>query len=169
MLIAELKPEHCERILSELTDRFGFDKKIFNSFEFYRTKDNVYACTKGAIELAKGIAGVQDLGFAFARFGVNLKITTNIVQMIGRHASKNFVSVSEKEAKQFIAGKDIELSKDKAEQSSANVASQQQTENATNGFVIIRFGADNLGVGFLRGPSLKNLLPGAKKLPTFDF
>src|SRR3989344_9069684 len=135
MLIAELKPEHCERILSELTDRFGFDKKIFNSFEFYRTKDNVYACTKGAIELAKGIAGVQDLGFAFARFGVNLKITTNIVQMIGRHASKNFVSVSEKEAKQFIAGKDIELSKDKAEQSSANVASQQQTENATNGFV----------------------------------
>jgi len=152
MLIAELKPEHCERILSELTDRFGFDKKIFNSFEFYRTKDNVYACTKGAIELAKGIAGVQDLGFAFARFGVNLKITTNIIQLIGRFAKKNFVTLNNREARQFIAGEDINLEKEQS--------------TAINGFVIVRFGNDNLGVGFLRDKNLKNLLPGAKQLPT---
>ncbi len=155
MQIIELKPEQHERILSELIERFGFDKKVFDEFEFYRTKDNVYVCAKGAIDLAKGIAGVQDLGFAFARFGANVKITTNIVQMIGKFAKKNFVEVSEKEAKQFISGKDFELDK-------------EQTANAANGFVIVRFGADNLGVGFLRENTLKNLLPGAKQLPTFN-
>src|SRR3989344_7931579 len=152
MKIEMLKPEQRERILSELIERFGFDKKIFDSFEFYRTKDNIYACSRGAIETAKAIAGVQDLGFAFARFGVNLKITTNIVQMIGKFAAKNLVSVSEREAKRFIAGEDINLEKEQS--------------TATNGFVIVRFGSDNLGVGFLRGLILKNLLPGAKQLPT---
>ena len=152
MKIEMLKPEQRERILSELIERFGFDKKIFDSFEFYRTKDNIYACSRGAIETAKAIAGVQDLGFAFARFGVNLKITTNIVQMIGKFAAKNLVSVSEREAKRFIAGEDINLEKEQS--------------TATNGFVIARVGNDNLGVGFLRGLILKNLLPGAKQLPT---
>ncbi|MEK6807859.1 MAG: hypothetical protein AABX75_02410 [Nanoarchaeota archaeon] len=155
MLIAELKSEQKEKILSELIERFGFDKKVFDSFEFYRTKDNVYICAKGAIELAKGIAGVQDLGFAFARFGVNLKITTNIIQLVGRFAKKNFVILNNKEAKLFIAGEDIVLEKEQS--------------TATNGFVIARFGTDNLGVGFLRGLSLKNLLPGAKVLRTFNF
>jgi len=153
MKIELLKSEQYERILSELIERFEFDKTVFDMFEFYRTKDNVYACSKGAIELAKGIAGVQDLGFAFARFGVNVKITTNIVQMIGKFAEKNFIDLNGAEARQFIAGEDINLEK------------EQNT--ATNGFVIVRFGADNLGVGFLRGTLLKNLLPGAKQLPTF--
>lgn len=155
MKIELLKSEQRERVLSELIERFGFDKKVFDSFEFYKTKDSVYACSKGAIELAKGIAGVQDLGFAFARFGANLKITTNIVQIIGRLAEKNFIALNSREARQFIAGEDINLEK-------------EQT-NATNGFVIARFGNDNFGVGFLRSLNLKNLLPGAKKLPTFNF
>ncbi|MBI4095232.1 MAG: hypothetical protein HY438_00050 [DPANN group archaeon] len=152
MKIELLKSEQRERVLSELIERFGFDKKVFDSFEFYRTKDNVYACSKGAIELAKGIAGVQDLGFAFARFGVNLKITTNIVQLIGRFAKKNFIVLNSREARQFIAGEDV--------------AFEEGQTNATNGFVIVRLGDDNLGVGFLRDKNMKNLLPGAKQLPT---
>src|SRR3989338_9873666 len=106
MKIEMLNLEQRERILSELIERFEFDKKVFDVFEFYRTKDNVYACSKEAIELAKGIAGVQDLGFAFSRLGVNLKITTNAIQLIGRFAKKNFIVLAWEEAKQFIAGKD---------------------------------------------------------------
>ena len=156
MLIRQLESDQREKILTELIERFGFDKKIFEQFSFYKTKDNIYVCAKGAIELAKGIAGVQDLGFAFARLGANVKITTNIVQLIGKFAAKNFISISDRQAKEFISGKDFNLE-------------TEQIKNATNGFIIVRLAADNLGVGFLRGLNVKNLLPGAKQLPTFNF
>ena len=148
MKVKQVIGEQKKKLLGKLIERFGFPEYIFDGYDFYLGKQEIKICAKDMISKIENIPNIYDAGFTFAKLGANVKLSTAIVQVLGKFATKNIVNLTVEQAIDFISGRDIAKSCD----------------NYTNGFVIARFKEDNLGVGFLRGNQLKNLVPGAKRL-----
>jgi len=150
MKVKPLIGEQKQKLLGKLIERFGFPADIFEEYDFYLLPSEIKICAKGLISAVENIPNIYDAGFAFAKLGVNVKPSTQTVQLFGKFAKKNIIELKFEEAVDFISGRDFSVT--------------ASTENCTNGFVIVKFNDDNLGAGFLRGTELKNLVPGAKRL-----
>ncbi|MFH0869386.1 MAG: hypothetical protein V1839_04120 [archaeon] len=150
MKVKVLTGEQKQKLLGKLIERFGFPAGVFDEYEFYLLPEEIKICAQGVISAVENIPNIYDAGFTFAKLGVNVKPSTQAVQIFGKFAKKNIIELNFEEAVDFISGRDFYPT--------------ASTENCTNGFVIVRFKEDNLGPGFLRGNQLKNLVPGAKRL-----
>lgn len=146
------KVERME-ILGALETRFGWKQAIFDDFGFLQSSDKIWICSKECLEHdIKGLK-IETIGLLFARQGFqrDVKPTTNIVQLFGKHTTTNVIELTDEQTYTFLHGLDI-----------AGIQA-----DASDGYVIIRRGEDYLGVGILRQGKLKSQVPKARRIKKF--
>lgn len=136
--------------LGFLEERFGLQKEAFSGFSFYEGPDKIYIFSQDLP--SKDLAGLKivQTGIVAGRvFGdrERFKPTTNLLQIFGRFATRNFVELEESEKEDFIRGLDID-----------------GVFEVDEGFVIVKFREDVLGCGLYSGGKLKNQIPKSRRL-----
>src|SRR3989338_3718520 len=102
MEIVKMSPKEIIEVFDTLSERFGFDKKIFYIFDYYKSsKGRIFIASKDINEIIKGMKFVT-LGFIFCRKNGSVKPSSNFIQLCGNLASKNFIEVDSKQAVEFI-------------------------------------------------------------------
>ena len=141
-----MKKKEFESLLESLNERFGFPVKIFEDFAFLLSKERVYIVSKDlpALENVK----IVTQGFLFARLDKTTKPSTNMIQLFGKHATKNIVELEKQEVEVLIYGEDI----------------PKETKNTNDGYVILRYKNYNLGCGLLKEGKLTGLIPKGKRM-----
>ncbi len=94
---------------------------------------------------------IESRGLLFGRFFKKqdkFKPTTNLLQVFGKHASKNVVEIDEGEKEKYIRGFDLE-------------------KEIEEGYVILKCKKDILGCGLYRDKRIKNQIPKAKIIPQY--
>ena len=148
MEIIKMSVKEITEVFDTLSERFGFDKRIFYNFNYYKSsKGRIFIASKEISEIVKAIKFVT-LGFIFCRKNVSVKPSSNFIQIFGKAATKNFIDVNNTLAMQFILGYDLAAENTKAE----------------DGYVIIRYKNYSLGVGMLKENTIKNMLPKGKRM-----
>ena len=137
------------QIFSIIEERFGLDRSLFDGLEFFeRSKGRVFAVSKGAsvqLNNAKPVTA----GLLFARVHGSVKPSSNIIQLFGSKATKNFLVLDKEQAKQFIQGFDLDVS---------------DFQGCTDGYIIIKYNSFPLGVGLLKTGKIKNMLNKGKRI-----
>lgn len=140
-------------ILSALETRFGWTKEIFDDFGFLQSSDKIWICSKECLKDYVTGLKIETIGLLFARKGYqrDVKPTTNIVQLFGKHTTKNMVSLTDEQTYTFLHGLDIDT----------------VSTDASDGYVIVHRGEDYLGVAILRDGRLKSQVPKARRIKKF--
>ncbi|MEO0138557.1 MAG: hypothetical protein ABIL16_05645 [candidate division WOR-3 bacterium] len=136
-----------EQLLKFLDERFGIGEDVFKGFKFVQRGDDVWIMSQ---DIPDNLKDINRAGLRFAR-GVsrNIKITTAVIQLFGKYATKNVVNISEEHLWDFLAGRDIIVGK---------------LEGVERGQVIVKFGEDVLGLGLYDGEKIKNQIPKARRI-----
>lgn len=135
-----------DEVLSYIESRFGISREVFQNYKFKVKGGDVWIFSKDAPE---NLNGLNRIGLRFARgLGKNIKLTTAVIQIFGRYATKNVYEISEEKLEDFLRGKDIEIG---------------EVNNIDKGQVIVKFGEDILGSALYDGKTLKNQIPKARR------
>ncbi|MEO0077617.1 MAG: hypothetical protein ABIK86_01265 [candidate division WOR-3 bacterium] len=129
------------RQVSELAQRFGIDPTVLDSLGFEHGQGAVFVGTRKVMAFRT----VRPLrrGLRLCRiFPRTVKPTTAAMQILGRRAKRNCISVSEEQARQLINGSELEIEAD-----------------VEDGFVIVRWQEFVIGVGQYRRPRLISCIP----------
>ena len=81
-----------------------------------------------------------------ARIHGTVKPSTNLLQMFGKLAKRNFLELSREDAIRFIRGEDLD------------------SKEGDDGYVILKHKGIPLGCGLLKEGHIKNMVPKAKRL-----
>ena len=136
-----------EFILSGLEERFGLGQSLFEHFLFFEaTKGRVFITSKIPHE-ALGYY-IQTLGQLFCRLDATVKPSTNMIQIFGKHATKNVLELEKTDAQKAITGFDLEI----------------KESNCSDGYVILKYKNFFLGCGLLKNGQVKNMIPKAKRI-----
>ena len=156
-------------VLKWIEDRFGIPRKLFSRFSLYSDqKGRVFLAPKNLA--AEGIA--VSVGMQIARIESRLKAehggksqshetevppsffrlkpSTNLLQLFGRHAARNALSVAKEQAVAYAKGDDIKLS--------------QKPAGVSDGYVLLKYLGCPLGCGLLKEGQIKNVLPKARRM-----
>jgi len=119
-----------------LIERFGIPKEIARKFKFVERGRSVWAFT-GEIIAEKW----ESLGIRAFRIGKDIKPTTDFLRLIGKHATKNVVFISQEEASDFMKGMILKC------------------DEELHGYVIVRTDKFILGCGFCKDGKLISMIP----------
>ncbi len=134
--------------ISYLGGRFGIPGSVFDNHSLYLgPKGRLYL---GPSQVPPSLKIVSP-GLLVARAEGGIKPSTNLFQLFGNLVSKNYVELCEGSVKKFVKGEDL-------------LISQKERGSATDGYVLVRFRDYNLGCALLKGGTLKNQVPKAKRL-----
>ncbi len=132
--------------LNFLEHRFGIERSVFENYALVEDRD-IWVTSKEAAGFEmkfwrrKGIRLVRI-------FKKSFKFTTAGMQIFGRYAKKNVVTIGEEELGRFLKGENIKINVD----------------NVEEGQVIVKFGEDIIGSAIYRNGMLKNQLPKGRRL-----
>ena len=136
-----------EAILSDLEERFGLDQNIFEPFLLFEaTKGRIFITSKIPHESLNYY--IQTLGQLFCRLDATVKPSTNMIQIFGKHATKNVLELEKKDAQNAITGFDLEI----------------KESACSDGYVILKYKNFFLGCGLLKDGKVKNMIPKAKRI-----
>jgi len=166
------------KVLDELIRRFGFPDDLFRDWETVDHDTDVFITTPEVASFTR-VKPVRK-GIRLARtFPHGVKPTTNAVQLLGRHATRNVIELDAAQAQAFIQGETVQS----AECGMRNAESSHRFRrlrqlpicgNLCNlrlssgecgmrsvepGFVIVRHAGFTLGVGLYKPGSLKSQIP----------
>ncbi|MBD3210779.1 hypothetical protein GF318_05340 [Candidatus Micrarchaeota archaeon] len=134
-----------KEILHYFRERFGIPPSCFQTFSLYAaSRGRIYVGPETTIPRPEPVS----VGILAARTGNAIKPTTAILQLLGRHATRNIVRISRKDAEKFAGGQDLKAG---------------ETE-ATEGYVLVSYQDTPLGCGFLKGGTVRSMIPKAKRL-----
>lgn len=129
------------RQVYDLAERFGIPADIVEQLSFEWGTGAIFVGTREVMEF--DLVRPMRRGMRLLRvFPHSLKPTTWAMQMLGRHASRNVIDVTEEQAVSLVRGKSLRLE-----------------AAAEDGFVLIRCRGFIVGVGFYRRPMLKSQIP----------
>ncbi len=136
-----------DELLSYIESRFGISREVFENYKFKVKGRDVWIFSEDAPEDLKGLNRV---GLRFARgLGKSVKLTTAVIQIFGKYATRNVYEISEEKLEDFLRGKDVEIG---------------EVNSIDRGQVIVKFGEDILGSALYDGKTLKNQIPKARRL-----
>lgn len=142
----ELKP-----IFALMKDQWDFDKKLAHAF-FLTGKDRLYIIGRAVDALDLKKLRINSLGLYFGELrNGELRLSIEGSQIVGPHATKNIVELSQEEKKQWLQGIDLDKPCD------------------NQGFVLIKAGDDFIGCGKCKEGRILNFVPKARRLFTADF
>jgi len=134
-------------ILDFLKERFGIEEGVFEGFKFVKVGDDVWIMSE---DVPQKLHGINRVGLRFARgTSRNPKITTAVLQLFGKFATKNIIYIDEEQLKDYIMGKDVEVG---------------EIEGVERGQVIVKFKEDVIGSGLYDGRVIKNQIPKARRI-----
>lgn len=140
-----MKGNQREAVLGYLEERFGIGQQHFSGF-------GLYMGSKGRVFLGPkripGPATPVSVGILIARISGSVKPSTNLLQLFGRHATRNVMELSKDEAIRYLNGEDLRVSEKKV----------------TDGYVLLQYLEFPLGCGMLKKGVIKNMLPKAKRM-----
>ena len=138
-----------EQIFSYLEERFGLERKLFEDLKFFElSKGRIFSVSKGASAHLNDVRPVT-AGLLFARMHGSVKPSSNIIQLFGHKATKNFLILENEQAKSFIQGFDLDVT---------------DSQNCSDGYIIVKYNNYALGVGLLKDNKVKNMLNKAKRI-----
>ncbi len=130
-----------------LKERFGIEERVFEGFRFVRIGDDIWIMSE---DIPKDLYGINRIGLRFARgISKNPKITTAVLQIFGKYATKNVVYINEEQLKDYLKGKDVDVG---------------ELSGVERGQVIVKFGEDVIGSGLYDGKNIKNQIPKARRM-----
>ncbi|MEM5812397.1 MAG: hypothetical protein QW286_01645 [Candidatus Aenigmatarchaeota archaeon] len=130
-----------------LKSRFGIPDAVFSNFCFhYGKRGRVFLSSKGIFVPDAAIV----FGLQVARTGKSIKPSTNLLQLFGKHAKRNIVTLSKWQAVAYIRGEDIEF--------------ENPPSTASDGYVLLKYMDFPIGCGLLKGNRIKNVLPKARRM-----
>lgn len=129
-------------VLDYFMERFGIEPSNFDDYGMYMgSRGRVYLGPKKLVDKPPVVAP----GILIARVSEAIKPTSNFIHLYGHLAKRNVVQVGREQARNFAMGSDLDVLE------------------GSDGYVIVSYGGQPLGCGLLKGTSLKNLLPKAKR------
>lgn len=161
----KIERKEKKQLLAYMSERFGLSESVFAGYSFFKTKRKHYICTSECLR-DELFSKAETAGIAFARPNKQLKPTTDMLQIFGADAKKNFIELSKEDAEGFIRGEDI-----KFEGRAGNAAPTDKTDQASHaeaeieeGYIIVKFNSKVLGCANLSQGFLKNLVPRSRRL-----
>ncbi len=135
-----------EAVLRYTEERFGIKRDVFKGLRFFTKGRDVWVVSVDVPDLKY----VNRKGLRFARGGMEKpKLTTAILQIFGRYATKNVIKLSEELLKDYLQGKDVDVG---------------EVEGVEKGQVIVVYGDDVIGSGLYDGRRIKNQIPKARRI-----
>lgn len=137
-----------ENTLKYFEERFGLPRTIFDGYSIYLgPKGRLYL---GPAKVPPNLRIVSP-GLLIARADSGIKPSTNLFQLFGRQVERNIIPLSKEQTKKFVMGTDMILEK-------------SDVGDVSDGYVLVRYLGYNLGCALLKGTTLKNMVPKAKRL-----
>jgi NOL1/NOP2/fmu family ribosome biogenesis protein len=151
-MLERCKDKDRDLVVGYLGERFGLDPSLFLGHSFYDGgKGRIYLGPSASHIIRSTIAA----GLTIARISPgdppNVKPTTNLIQLMGIHATRNRIDLQKEKAKEFASGLDLQLP-------------EGSHPDCSDGFIVVRYEGMSLGCGQLHGALLRNLIPKAKRL-----
>ena len=146
-----LKGREKAEVLEPVCERFGLDKEIFGLLELFQLSKGRIYCVGETCSGWLGMERVATAGLLFARLGGTVKPSSNIIQIFGKLATKNFLEVDKDVARKFVSGEDLDVDASKY-------------NSVTEGYVIVKYQNYPLGVGLLKNGQVKNMLPKGRRI-----
>jgi NOL1/NOP2/fmu family ribosome biogenesis protein len=135
------------KTLDGLIRRFGFPAELFSEWQTVDHDEDVFVATPEVADFDR-LKPVRK-GIRIARvFAHGVKPTTNAMQVFGRHATRNVVTLTAEQAEAFIHGETIVLP-----------APETADPAIEDGYVIVRHAGFTLGVGLYKPGLLKSQVP----------
>jgi len=129
------------RHVREMIERFGIPRDVFDRLAAVEDQETVFVGTPEVMEF--DAVRPMRRGIRLARiYPYSVKPTTFGMQVLGGHATRNVVELTDEQAKLLINGGSI----------NAEV-------EADNGFVLLGWRGFVVGVGFYKRPVLKSQIP----------
>jgi NOL1/NOP2/fmu family ribosome biogenesis protein len=129
------------RRVRELSERFGIPAGVFERLEAHEEQETVFVGTPEVMSFDS--VRPMRRGIRLARvYPYSVKPTTFGMQILGEHATRNVIDLTDEQAKLLINGGSL----------NAEFA-------ADNGFVLLRWRGFVVGVGFYKRPVLKSQIP----------
>jgi len=125
----------------DIMERFGIPEEVFKRLAAIEAQDTVFV---GTPEVMKFTA-VRPMrcGIRLCRlFPYSVKPTSFAMQVLGRHATRNIIDLSDEQIRSIINGNELRVE-----------------AQADNGFVLLRWHEFVIGVGLYRKPVLKSQIP----------
>ncbi len=136
------------RTLASFQERFGISPDSFSSFHLFIRKNNVWCCTPQAGEAR--FPQIVRRGLRIARvFDYTVKPTTNGMQLFRHLVTRSRIELDSETAQVFVNGGTQQV----------NVP-----DDVSDGFVVPFYMNYPLGVGLLKGGSLKSQVPRSRRV-----
>ncbi len=136
-------------MLDQIERLYGIGKKAFADVVVYAIGREVYVAGRDAFAFSERLkARKEGTGIMLGRNVMGqFKLTTNAIQLFGKHATKRVVEIDGRQAAGFAAGNIV------------------KAECRETGYVIVRSGNDYLGCGYSRGNGeIESLVPKKRML-----
>ncbi|MEM4647993.1 MAG: hypothetical protein QXO12_01630 [Candidatus Pacearchaeota archaeon] len=126
---------------------YGFNKKDFSNYLFFRNGDKINIITKDKEKIIKNFQDITNvLGFYLGKIEKNgIRLSFDACQLF-KEKIKNFIEIDENQANKWFKGEDIEIKKD------------------INGFFILKFNNDLIGCGYAKNGKMKNYVPKERRI-----
>ncbi len=135
-----------EAVLKYAEERFGIKREVFEGYRFFSKGRDVWIVSGDVPDMRY----VNRMGLRFARGGMERpKLTTAVLQIFGRWATKNIVRIGDEELEAYLKGLDLEVG---------------EVEGVERGQVIVMYGEDVVGSGLYDGRRVKNQIPKARRI-----
>jgi NOL1/NOP2/fmu family ribosome biogenesis protein len=133
-------------VLRYLELRFGLSPDEFENHRLYlASRERVYIGPRSVMDDRKLVT----VGILIARASSSIKPTTNLLQLFGARIKKSVITLDREQAIAFAKGNDIPIT---------------DPQDATDGYVLLKYQDISMGCGLLKAGNLKNMLPKAKRL-----
>ena len=145
-----LKRKDKKHLLELLKKQFNFEEKL-NYIFLINNKNKVFIINKELANIELNKIKINSIGLYIAELRHNeVRLSIEGSQLIGPKAKKNIIEINEKQARDWLKGKDIE------------------TKEAIKGFTIIKHKEDFLGCGKIKDNQILNFVPKTRRLNVSD-
>ena len=138
-----LSKKEAERIIESIKDRFGINelKELTENYGFLISNNNrVYLISKDISNIDISKLNMNSIGMYFCDINEDVILSIEGTQLIGNKATKNIIELDEEQMKEWLLGRDIEIS-----------------ENH-EGSVILKYKEDFLGCGQIKENKILNFV-----------
>lgn len=145
-----LERKDKKTFLQLLKGQFDFEGKLNYTF-LTNNKNKIFMINKDIANIDLEKIRLNSAGLYIAEFSNNeIRLSIEGSQLIGPKAKKNIMELDEKQAREWLKGKDIEI------------------ETKEKGFVILKHNKDYLGSGKAKENKILNFVPKTRRLNVSD-
>ena len=142
-----LNSKEVKEIMKSVEEQWGCRLKLDYGF-LENTKNRIFIVNREISEIDISKLRVNNIGMYFCEDdGVGIRLSIEGSQIIGPHATKNIIEVSDLEAKQWFKGEDLPCER-----------------NDLSGFVIIKNRKDFLGTGKASKGNILNFVSKTRRI-----